>query len=252
MASIASGDRRDGVRCRHAIGWGASTLRLQETRRDGGSRTIAKGDAGRRGLREIVEAGDAGDQGGDFGGERGLGGVGEVRCVVDAETVELDCECLLRLTRSAGDGEAGTGGRYARNGKPLRLEVVCHRGKLRVGGAELLGELLRGEPVMEGGRGGVSLSREELVEGGGLGGGGLKTDGEGEGFGDGELAGIDSGVRGDGMESARGDGDPLGVRSRRGEREEAEQSALQRGAPGVEGVGGGPRGSHVPSMVTKD
>ena len=84
------------------------------------------------------------------------------------------------------------GGRGGGDAEALGLEIAGDGAKLFVRGPELLGELLRGEPVVVDGGAGVSLGREELGEGGGLGWRGLKADGEREGLGDRELAEVDS------------------------------------------------------------
>ncbi len=103
----------------------------------------------------------------------------------------------LRLPGGAGDGEAGVRGGDGGDGEAVGLEVICNRGELFAGCAELLGELLRGQPVVEARGGVISLGGEELVERGGLGCGGLEMDGKGERLGDGKLAGVDCGARGD-------------------------------------------------------
>lgn len=129
----------------------------------------------------------------------------------------------LRLPGGAGDGEAGVRGGDGGDGEAVGLEVICNRGELFGGCAELLGELLRGQPVVEARGGVISLGGEELVERGGLGCGGLETDGKGERLGDGKLAGVDRGARGDCLGRAGGDGKALCVEQGRGGQEKAQE-----------------------------
>ncbi len=130
---------------------------------------IVEGLTGQLGLGdrlEVVELGDAGDEGAEGRGDLRRGRVGVVGFALHRVGVDRGMEGGLDLADRSGELDGALSGGDLGDGEAVGLKPAGELLDVRVGGAKLLGEGSRRQPLMEVGRTGLVGLLEKLLEGG--------------------------------------------------------------------------------------
>ncbi len=113
---------------------------------------------------EVVQSVDGEHQTGDVGGDGRIAGVGEVLFAVHVVVMDLSRECIFDLSDIAGEGDGIAAPGDVDRGHVLAFEPGNDGGDIGRGGAEAVGVLFRGQPLVVVGGSGVLLLFEEGVQ----------------------------------------------------------------------------------------